>query len=325
MLHQTASNSMLNFIDSVALLCHASCLMNYQLFIEVAPDFFLLCSFISESTQFVSQTNQETMKLSLPSFAITALISTGNVLSTAQNYAFVDAATAKAHQPKKKEAPKPMEEQKEERTLEEMRSILRNKIKAKTELRMKTVGLGGGDGDAPPNKGQECSINESFKVREASDADVGIFGCGKDEYCVEDPASSLGGRCIKFDVEHEQDFDETLAVESHRQLQEGIPCTYRNGTKGVKCQGIYACDYFGTMKINPDNVGCGSCIGISACNTYDYRDITGCSESEYMKKYMLGTTEEDKGSQTLFYDCSPIISASASSILAYVNIGHIAW
>jgi hypothetical protein len=306
MLHQTASNSMLNFIDSVALLCHASCLMNYQLFIEVAPDFFLLCSFISESTQFVSQTKQETMKLSLPSFAITAPISTGNVLSTAQNYAFVDAATAKAHQPKKKEAPKPLEEhQKEERTLEEMRSILRNKIKAKAELRMKAVGLHGGDGDAPPNKGQECSINESFKVREASDADVGIFGCGKDEYCVEDPAFSLGGRCIKFDVEHEQDFDETLTVESHRRLDDSILCTYLNGTAGVKCQGGYACTNFKDEQIiNVTNVGCGSCNEDYACHSDKYKNITVgegscvgkycCSRGEYMKKYL--------GSQTLSYD-----------------------
>jgi hypothetical protein len=84
------------------------------------------------------------MKLSLSSFAITALISTGNVLSTAQNYAFVGAATAKAYQPKKKQAPKPKEEKKEERMLDEIRSILRKKIKTMTELRMKTVGLRGG-------------------------------------------------------------------------------------------------------------------------------------------------------------------------------------
>jgi hypothetical protein len=48
-------------------------------------------------------------------------------------------------------------------------------------------------------RGQECSIRESFKVREARDVHVGIiFGCGEDEYCVVDPASSLGGCCIKL-------------------------------------------------------------------------------------------------------------------------------
>jgi hypothetical protein len=231
------------------------------------------------------------MKLSLPSFAITALISTGNVLSTAQNYAFVYAATAKAHQPKKKEAPKPKEEQQEEHTSEEMRSILRNKIKAKTELRMKTVGLGGGDGYAPPNEGQECSINETFNVGEARDADVGIFfRCGKDEYCVEDPASSLGGRCIKFDIEDEQDFVKMLAVESHRRLAwEGIKCEFLNGTAGFKCndeKGGNPC--FGP---NPFRIGCGSCIGEDSCSSDGYRDIdigensckgrSSCSGGEY--------------------------------------------
>jgi hypothetical protein len=78
---------------------------------------------------------------------------------------------------------------------------------------------------------------------------------------VEDPASSLGGRCIKL----KQDFHKNLAAESHRRLA-GIPCTYSNGTVGVKCAGYQACsnDDFGTQFINPANVGCGSCNGYKA-------------------------------------------------------------
>jgi hypothetical protein len=120
------------------------------------------------------------------------------------------------------------------------------------------------DGEAPTNKGQECSINESFKVREASDADVGIFGCGEDEYCVEDPASSLGGRCINLDVEQEHDLDKTLTVELHRQLEgivstgpgpDGIPCYYSDSSKGVKCYGYMACYDYDQWRINPVKTG----------------------------------------------------------------------
>jgi hypothetical protein len=132
------------------------------------------------------------MKLSLPSFAITALISTGNVLSLAENFAFVDAATAKAHQPKKKEALKPKEEQKEERTLEEMRSILRNKIKAKTELRKKAVGLRGGHVRLT---GRKCNPGIG---NGNSYTDVGVLSCElAAHYCLEDLLSSTGGVCAE--------------------------------------------------------------------------------------------------------------------------------
>jgi hypothetical protein len=159
----------------------------------------------------------------------------------------------------------------------------------------------GFNGDTPPKEEQECSFNKSFKVGEASaGADVGIFtGCGKDESCVEDPASSLGGRCINLYVEHEQDLDKTLAVESHRRLaswNRPIQCTFSNGTAGVKCEGDNACFYNGRYEINVTNVGCGSCIGEYACSWYKgYRSITigenscrqdhSCSKSEYTKKY----------------------------------------
>jgi hypothetical protein len=99
--------------------------------------------------------------------------------------------------------------------------------------------------------------------------DVGIFGCGEDEHCVEDSVSSLGGRCINLDVEHEQDFDETLAVESHRRLA-GIPCTYLDGiTEGVKCEGFNACyKTNGNAMINVTDVGCGSCNSYKAATPF---------------------------------------------------------
>jgi hypothetical protein len=152
-------------------------------------------SFIRINSVHIS-TYQETMKL--PSFTISALIATGNVLSIAQNYAIVDAATAKAHQPKKKEAPKLKEEQKEERTLEEMRSILRNKIKAKTELRMKTAGLRGGH---PRLTGRKCNPGVG---KGNSYMDVGVLSCElATHYCLEDLLSSTGGVCAEVVSEDE--------------------------------------------------------------------------------------------------------------------------
>jgi hypothetical protein len=150
----------------------------------------------------------------------------------------------------------------------------------------------GFDCGGPANKGQECSVIKSFKVRGTSD-----FGCEEDEYCVEDPMSSLGGRCINLDVEQEQDFDTTLAVESHRWL-EGIPCYYSDGSEGVKCEGEDACYYNCRQKwmIDPDKVGCDSCNGDYACYySTDENDITigenscvgnwSCSYGEFEEVY----------------------------------------
>jgi hypothetical protein len=150
--------------------------------------------------------------------------------------------------------------------------------------------------NAPAKEGQECSLNESFKVQEGSNTDVGIFGCGEDEYCMEDPASSRGGRCIKFDVEHEQDFDKLpLSVESHRRLATCLSsdcrttCTYSDGvTTGVKCDGFSAC-----YGLDLDKVECGACIGPFACafgfgaaNSFtrgegSCRGLFSCTHGEY--------------------------------------------
>jgi hypothetical protein len=160
------------------------------------------------------------MKLSLSSFAsITALISTGNVLSMAQNYAFVDAATAKAHQPKKKEAPKPKEEQKEERTLDEMRSILRKKIKTMTELRMKTVGLRRGHLHLT---GRKCTPRVG---KGDSYTDVGVLSCELDtHYCLEDLLSSTGGVCAEVVSEDEADGSEKVAGDAYVSVEGIVPC-----------------------------------------------------------------------------------------------------
>ena len=50
-------------------------------------------------------------------------------------------------------------------------------------------------------------------------------------------------------------FDE---AQGHRELT-GIDCTFDDGSAGIKCSGTNAC-----YDVNPDNIGCGSCIG------YDY-------------------------------------------------------
>jgi hypothetical protein len=156
--------------------------------------------------------------MKLPSFTITALISAGNILSMAQNYAFVDAATAKAHQPKKKEAPKPKEEQKEERTLDEMRSILRKKIKTMTELRMKTVGLRRGHLRLT---GRKCTLGVG---KGDSYTDVGVLSCELDtHYCLEDLLSSTGGVCAEVVSGDEADGSEKVAGDADVSVEGVVP------------------------------------------------------------------------------------------------------
>jgi hypothetical protein len=161
--------------------------------------------------------------------------------------------------------------------------------------------LRGFDGDTLANEGQECSFNELLKVQETSDADLGIFGCDKDKYCAEDPSSSLGGHCINL----KHDFHKTLAAKSQRRLQgdpfpqwpgvQGLPCYYSDGSKGYKCQGEDACysECYSDWRINPDDVGCGSCNGRCACYRDPYRKVivgekscvgfTSCFYGEYRK------------------------------------------
>lgn len=101
---------------------------------------------------------------------------------------------------------------------------------------------------ATVKNGSECSFTNGF-VAQDSHLDAGVLGCGMGETCVEDSSSSLGGRCIES-----------------RQRQLGAPenapkdCEFANGTLGVKCSDFGAC-----YGVNPDNVGCGSCIGRGSC------------------------------------------------------------
>ena len=90
--------------------------------------------------------------------------------------------------------------------------------------------------------GTECFLDKFYQRIEPrlKGMDTGILRCGSDEVCIEDDASSLGGRCQK----------EELTTENHRHL---TACTYGDGTAGTKCVGTEAC-----RGIDPNSVGCGS-------------------------------------------------------------------
>jgi hypothetical protein len=99
-------------------------------------------------------------------------------------------------------------------------------------------------------EGAECSFANDVKA-ELSDVDTGVLVCSIGEKCIEDKSSSVGGRCITI---HPR-----IVAENHRQLT-AIPCTFTNGTKGVKCNPIDAC-----AGINTEYISCGSCIGEASC------------------------------------------------------------
>jgi hypothetical protein len=114
----------------------------------------------------------------------------------------VDAATAtEAPYPKKKERSQPNKEKKEDRTLEEMLAILKEKIRAKTELRTK-LGLLGGHLRLT---GEKCDTGvgkeeepETGVGKEEPDTDVGVLSCKlATHYCLEDLLSSTGGVCAE--------------------------------------------------------------------------------------------------------------------------------
>lgn len=106
------------------------------------------------------------------------------------------------------------------------------------------------DGTASLQSGAECSITSSTKaLQKGVGSDTGILSlCAKDEVCFEDKTSSLGGRCVVLR-------DEEVARE--RRL---VECVMSDGSAGTKCDGVDAC-----YGIDPDTVGCNSCVGVSAC------------------------------------------------------------
>ena len=112
---------------------------------------------------------------------------------------------------------------------------------------------------SPPNtKGNECSFVNSFGFQ-VTEVDTGILGCGAHDICVEDPTSSIGGRCIALD-----EVGDTTTESPH-----GLTaCTFKNGTSGQKCVGSRACFILGQ-----DQIGCGSCIGTKSCS-FLYYDVT---------------------------------------------------
>ncbi|KAL3784657.1 hypothetical protein HJC23_012173 [Cyclotella cryptica] len=105
-------------------------------------------------------------------------------------------------------------------------------------------------------QGTECFFVDGFKVKETH-IDTGILGCTSYESCVEDVNSSAGGRCVA-----NRDF--MMTVKSHRELYDGTPCTFLDGTPGVKCSGdsVPAC----SASVDRSNIGCGSCIGDYSCD-----------------------------------------------------------
>lgn len=101
-----------------------------------------------------------------------------------------------------------------------------------------------------------------------------LASCADFEYCLEDPSSSLGGRCVPNDQEYVY-----AVVDSHRMLTQCsgewtydcIECTMSDGSAGKKCDGKLACmsgvmGGVGVGGINPNEVPCGSCNGKYACS-----------------------------------------------------------
>jgi hypothetical protein len=221
----------------------------------------------SESTPFISQTNQETMKFSLPSFFITALISTGNVLSALGNGSpegdvirdLIDAHVVSAGDM----------DVNEDAAVNQIAVIKLLTVKDKLKLEyLHKEKLEAGEST------QECTpqSNGDFIVLGA-----GILsGCENSSHgCVPDASSSQGGTCLDIEVT-------TSDVEggfkgrdgSHRYLADHlIDCVYRNGTAGFKCDEPGACGDLSETFIQ-NNIECGSCRAYGACTGLTGKFVT---------------------------------------------------
>jgi hypothetical protein len=120
--------------------------------------------------------------------------------------------------------------------------------------------------------GKECTFgaNASAGTDElnSQQVDLGLLEvCGDEDYiCVQDEASSIGGRCVLGTRQAEGTIlHQTEAVEVERELQ----CE--------KCVGFGACDY-----TDPSKVACGSCIGDFSC--YEFYGELHCHKGLRMMR-----------------------------------------
>jgi len=99
------------------------------------------------------------------------------------------------------------------------------------------------------NSGDECTPFANRINARRNSPDVGVLSCNVGEICINDSASSIGGRCVAVSGDNNE-AALTLGSSKHRELDE---CT--------KCVGLYACDGI----VDRSKIGCGSCNGFGAC------------------------------------------------------------
>lgn len=126
------------------------------------------------------------MRLSISAATVGAILSSCTVLSKYESFLLAEAATNS----------KVKQDAEYKYSLEEMFLRLKQKLRAKTELRKK---LGSHGGYLVFSSGENCSpFQDSFQFeREEGDTtDVGILGCrNPEQLCIEDASFSLGGIC----------------------------------------------------------------------------------------------------------------------------------
>ena len=152
-------------------------------------------------------------------------------------------------------------------------------------------------------QGSECALFGSSN-KEGLRADTGILKCDGGLTCAADSSSSTGGKCTTTTVK-----DVQVAVKSERRLDSGIPCTFLNGTAGVKCSGVDACTKTDEAKIGCGScigeescywmgdttiVGEGSCIGEEACYSFNYREQATIGDNSCIGKLSCNDSEEMK-------------------------------
>lgn len=117
-------------------------------------------------------------------------------------------------------------------------------------------------------QGAKCAFVAPPETRKKdAESDMGILGgCAKNEQCVKDDTSSLGGRCAIVGAEdsvtkaHHRDLSSSGLRDTNSYTNDCIECTMSDGTPGKKCDGAYACKNADTKKVS-----CGSCNGMNAC------------------------------------------------------------
>jgi hypothetical protein len=151
-------------------------------------------------------------------------------------------------------------------------------------------------------------------------ADVGILGCGMNQYCAESEDSNLGGFCLNSDADMDPKnrdlghYGDYLLLDYFIPLLKGYcdPASYYFGYENINCD----CDGF-NLEDSVGTITCTSdyyCYSDGVCGTYSFSGVISTDPDVQSFEYCLQITAPIETSFCLGIDSMPACSISVDNV-----------